>query len=71
MATGGLHPQLKQQFEFELPEEGTKFFINSDCDYEKAIIYMSEIFGITRKNFMEEFSFYLNVDESLRKIALS
>ena len=62
MSTGGLHPSIKEKFEFELPFEGTKFLLNSDCDYEKAIIYVSEIFGITRQNFMKEFSFNINID---------
>ena len=67
MATGGLHPALKEQFPFELPFEGTKFFLNADSDYEKALIYMSEVFGMTRHNFMKENSFKLNIGKGFLK----
>ena len=63
MATGGLHPILKEKFSFELPFEGTKFIMNADSDYEKALIYMSEVFGTTRHNFMKENSFKLKTDK--------
>ena len=63
MANGRINPYFidQQSFTFELPQSGTKVFINPESNYNLAINTLNEIFSFERKTILNENHFLIDL----------